>query len=181
MAFLFHRRLAIPLWAFAFVAVALTAPPTATQFPTPPMALFAIAAIGITAIALLMPGPIPWLRTSRAGARVACVYRHPESAGIVVSAGTCVRKHYGPNVTEATDVLDLLRMDDDGGWQMPRPPDVTEPRHGIVTSGARAADAGNTSRATSDHPAAGIAHGGRRFSEAGRPVRQVQENLPHGF
>jgi hypothetical protein len=30
MAFVFHRRLAIPLWAVAFFTVALTAPPPAT-------------------------------------------------------------------------------------------------------------------------------------------------------
>lgn len=121
MAFLFHRRLAIPLWLVALFTVALTAPPTATLSLIPPMTLFAIAGIGIAAIVVLVPAPIAWLRTSRAGAlAVARGSRDPVS--VVVSAGTGVRKRYEPNATGAADVLDLLRMDDDGGWQMPRPP-----------------------------------------------------------
>lgn len=70
MAFIFHRRLAIPLWAVALFAVALTAPPTTTLFPMPPTTVFAIVGLGIAAIVFLVPGPIPWLRTSRALVRV---------------------------------------------------------------------------------------------------------------
>jgi hypothetical protein len=70
MALVFQRRLAIPLWAIAFFTVALTAPPTATLFMMPPTTVFAIVAVGIAAILFLMPGPIPWLRTSRALVRV---------------------------------------------------------------------------------------------------------------
>jgi hypothetical protein len=33
MAFVFHRRLAIPLWVIAFFTTALSAPPTATLSP----------------------------------------------------------------------------------------------------------------------------------------------------
>ena len=69
MAFVFRRRLAIPLWAIAFFTVALTAPPTVTLFLMPPTTIFAIAVVGIAAIVFLMPGSIPWLRTSRARSR----------------------------------------------------------------------------------------------------------------
>ena len=60
MAFVFQRRLAIPLWAVAFFTVALTAPPTATPFLMLPTTVFAIAAVGIAAIVFLMPNSIPW-------------------------------------------------------------------------------------------------------------------------
>ena len=64
MALVFHRRLAIPLWATAFFTVALTAPPPAT-LPVPPTTLFVIAAVGIAAIVFSMPGAIPWLRRKK--------------------------------------------------------------------------------------------------------------------
>jgi hypothetical protein len=66
MALVFPRRLAIPLWAIAFFTAALTAPPTGTLFLMPPTLIFATAAVAIAAIVFLMPGPTPWLRTSRA-------------------------------------------------------------------------------------------------------------------
>ena len=56
MAFVFQRRLAIPLWVVAFFTVALTAPPTATLFLMPPTTVFAIAAVGIAAIVFFTPG-----------------------------------------------------------------------------------------------------------------------------
>ena len=62
MALMFHRRLAIRLWAF------------------------------------------PWLRPSRSLARVRpSIHRDEASAA---------------NGDTAADALDLVRMDDDGGWQM---------------------------------------------------------------
>jgi hypothetical protein len=70
MALLFQRRLAIPLWGIVFFTVALTAPPTATLFLMPPTTVFAIAAVGIAALVLLVPGAIPWIRTPRALVRV---------------------------------------------------------------------------------------------------------------
>ncbi len=70
MAFVSPRRLLIPLSALSFVTVALAAPPTAALFLMPPTTLFAMAAVGIAAIVFLMPGSIPWLRMSRAPARV---------------------------------------------------------------------------------------------------------------
>jgi hypothetical protein len=68
MAFVFHRRLAIPLWAVAFFTVALTSPPAATLLLIHPTTAVAMAAAGIAAIVFLMPGPVPVLRTSRSRA-----------------------------------------------------------------------------------------------------------------
>ena len=122
MAFVLQRRLAIPLWAAAFFAVALTAPPTATLFLMPPTTVLAIAAVGIGAIVFLIPGSIPWLRTSRAVVRaIASRHRDQANAAITITAGTGVRTLDEANRSAANDALDLSRMDDDGGWQMTRP------------------------------------------------------------
>ncbi len=126
MALVFQRRLAIPLWAVAFFTVALTTPPTATLFLMPPTIVFAIAALGIAAIVFLMPGPIPWLRTSGALVRVLSsghrfLFEDQASAAITMAAGTGVPTLDEPNQSAADDALDLVRMDDDGGWQMARP------------------------------------------------------------
>jgi len=121
MAFVFQRRLAIPLWAIAFFTVALTAPPTATLFLMPPTTVFAVAAVGIAAIVFLMPGSIPRLRTSRARVRVLpSRYRDQANAAITMTAGTGMRTLDEQNRSPGNDPLDLSRMDDDGGWQMPR-------------------------------------------------------------
>jgi|RhiMethySRZTD1v2_1073278.scaffolds.fasta_scaffold18157_9 hypothetical protein len=122
MLFVFHRRLAIPLWAVAFFMVAFTTPPTAaTRFLASPATVFAIAAVGIAAIIFLVPGAITRLRASRSLVRVVpSEYPNPACARIVVAASIGVRKLYESDATEAGDALDLIRMDDDGGWQMPR-------------------------------------------------------------
>ena len=92
MAMLFQRRLAIPLWAIACFTLALTAPPSGTLFLMPPTTVFAIAAIGIAAIVLLMPGRIPWLRSSRAPTRVLpSKPRDTRRPAITVAAGTGAR------------------------------------------------------------------------------------------
>jgi hypothetical protein len=120
MALLFQRRLAIPLSAIAFFAVALTAPPTATLILMPPITALAVAAAGIAAIVFLMPGSTPRTRTSRA--RVRSRHRDRTSAAITMTARTGVRTLDEPSRSAADDALDLVRLDDDGGWQMPRPP-----------------------------------------------------------
>jgi hypothetical protein len=128
MAFVFYRRLAMPLWAIAFFTVALAAPPTATLFVLPSTIAFAIAAVGIAAIVFLMQGPIPWLRTSRGLVRVLPYghrrygHRDRATAASTMAAGIGVRTLDEPNRSTADDALDLVRMDDDGGWQMARPP-----------------------------------------------------------
>jgi hypothetical protein len=87
----------------------------------PPATTFAIAAVGIAAIVFLMPGSIPWLRTSRAPVRVLpSRHRDQPSVAITLASGTGVRTLDEPNRSAADDALDLFRMDDDGGWQMPR-------------------------------------------------------------
>jgi hypothetical protein len=122
MVFVSHRRLAIPLWAVAFFTVAVTVPPSAEMFLMPPTTLFAIAAVGIAAIVFLMPPAITFLRTSRSLVRVVpSGYPDSACARIVAAAGAGVRKLHEPNATDADDALDLVRMDDDGGWQMTRP------------------------------------------------------------
>ena len=120
MAVMFQRRLAIPLSAIAVLAVALTAPATA-MFPMPTSAVFAVTALGIAAIVFLMPGSIPRWRTSRAPVRVP-LFRHLDQAkaAITMAAGTGVRTLDETNRRAADDALDLVRMDDDGGWQRPR-------------------------------------------------------------
>lgn len=115
MAFVFHRRLAIPLWAMAFFAVALTAPPPATPF--------LMAVFGGAVIAFTIAGLVPWSRTSRPVAHVVSDRQlDKRSAAISVNRGTCVRTLEEANANTAQDPIDLVRMDDDGGWQMARPP-----------------------------------------------------------
>jgi hypothetical protein len=57
MALVFHRGLALPLWAMVFFAVALTASPLATPF--------LIALLGIAVITFAVGGLVPQLRTAR--------------------------------------------------------------------------------------------------------------------
>ena len=123
MALVFHRTLAVPLWSNAFFTVALTAPATATLFLMPPITAFAIVAVGIAAVVFLTPGAIPWSRTSRALVRILPSGQHDQpSAAITLVAGTGGCTLDEPNRSTADDALDLGRMDDDGGWQMPQPP-----------------------------------------------------------
>lgn len=123
MALMFHRRLALPLWAIAFFAVALAAPPPATLLMMPPNTLFVMALAGIAVLVFAIPSAFPWLRPSRSLARVRpSIHRDEASAGSAKDGGICVRTPDEPNGHTAADALDLVRMDDDGGWQMARPP-----------------------------------------------------------
>ena len=123
MALVFTRRLAIPLWAFAFFVVGLTAPPPATSVLMPPTTLFVIAVVGIALIVLTMRGTIPWLRTSRSLVRVLpSRHRDRTNADVAIAAGAGVLSLDEPNPRAADDAVDSARMDDDGGSQMARPP-----------------------------------------------------------
>src|SRR5687768_10831586 len=107
MAFLFHRRLALPLWAMVFfMTVALAASPPATRFLT---AVLGIGLVGLT-IAVL----IPWRRSSQSMVPVVSQRRRhgKRRAGISVVAGACVRTINDANGNTAEDALDLVRMDD---------------------------------------------------------------------
>ena len=123
MALVFARRLAIPLWAIAFFTVALTVPPPATLFLMSPTTLFVIAVVGIALIVFTVPSAIPWLRRSRSLVLVRpSQHRDRTNAALEMAAGAGVRKLEEPNRRTADDALDSARMDDDGGWQMARPP-----------------------------------------------------------
>ena len=114
MALAFHRRLAIPLWVLAFFAVALTTPGPAT--------LSLIVVLGIAAIAVPIPELVRWLRASPFAAHVPSTgTRRTRVAATAVGAGACEGTPETPGRRTAEDKLDLVRMDDDGGWQMARP------------------------------------------------------------
>ena len=123
MAHMFCRRLALPLWAILLFTVALTAPPPATVL-LPPATLFVIVGVGLASIIFLMPGGIAGSRTSGSLVRVLpSRHRDRATAAVTIAAGTCVGPLDDPNGSAAAaDALDLVRMDDDGGWQMTRPP-----------------------------------------------------------
>jgi hypothetical protein len=123
MGLLVHRRLAIPLSAMALFAIALTAPAGATLLLMPATTVFVVAALGITAMTFWTSRVIPSLRPSRSLAPVPpSGHRDQASEGIVVAGGVCARTLEESNRSAADDALDLVRMDDDGGWQMARPP-----------------------------------------------------------
>ena len=112
MAFVFHRRLALPLAAMAFFAVALIPPPPGTLF---------LMVLGIALMAFTVSG-LARLRTARSAVRVLSHgNRHRPSRPTSAATGFCVRASDEPN-TSSADALDLVRMDDDGGWHMARPP-----------------------------------------------------------
>ncbi len=123
MGLLVHRRLAIPLSAIALFAIALTAPAGATLLLMPATSVFVVAALGITAMTLWTSGAIPSLRPSRSLARVPpSGHGDQGSERVVIAGGICARTLEESNRSAADDALDLVRMDDDGGWQMARPP-----------------------------------------------------------
>ena len=108
MALVFHGRLALPLWAVGLFAVALTAPaPTSL-----------LVALGIMLIAFATPGLVPGLRTSPSIVRIPSGGQRESRHGLSVVACTCVHALDRPKRITAEDALALVRMDDDGGWQM---------------------------------------------------------------
>jgi hypothetical protein len=99
MGLVFHRRLAVRLWAIAFFTVAFAARPPATLLLMPPNTLVVIAVLGIAAIIFTMPGVVPWLGTSRSVVRaVPSRHRHKTSVAITMASGTCVRTSREPAV-----------------------------------------------------------------------------------
>ena|ERR1051326_3589804 len=95
----------------------------ATLLPMPAATVFVVASLGITAMTFWTSRAIPSLRPSRPLVRVPpSGQRDQASEGIVVAGGICARTLEESNRNAADDALDLVRMDDDGGWQMARPP-----------------------------------------------------------
>ncbi len=116
MALVFHRGLAVPLWAIAFFAVVLAAPPR----PVPPVTVL----LGMAVLALTMMAMLQW-RRSRALVHVAPVTRPDRAhAGIIMTTVSARQRGWtvdrAPSAPAPDDALDLVRMDDDGGWQMAR-------------------------------------------------------------
>lgn len=132
MGIVVHRRLAIPLWAVAFFTIALTAPRPAAQVLMPPATLFVMAVVGIAVIIFAMRGTVP-LAASRSAVRAVPGRHRPEATvAITMATGICVRSLDERNQSAADDALELVRMDDDGGWQMPRP--LAKPRSGAAAT-----------------------------------------------
>jgi hypothetical protein len=118
MALVFHRGLAMPLWAIAFFAVAVAAPPR----PMPPIAVL----LGVAVIALTMMAMIQWRRTVPVLVEARLERRADRAhAGIVMrvmTGGVRVRAvDRATSVAEKDDALDLVRRDD-AGWQVARKP-----------------------------------------------------------
>jgi hypothetical protein len=122
MGLLVHRRLAIPLSAIAYFTAAVTAPAVAMLFLTPPATVFVVAALGVTVMVVLTSGASPFFRASRSPVRVAPpAHREWASPRLTMTEGISTRAVDQPNRSAADDALDLVRMDDDGGWQLTSP------------------------------------------------------------
>lgn len=122
MALKFHRGLAIPLWAIAFCAVALSSPSRLLPLVT--------ALLGFALIAPMFMTMVRRLGILRPVMAVAPMTgRDPGGAGLILNGGTGtrVRTVEFPNqarTEEANDALDLVRMDDDGGWRVALDPSL---------------------------------------------------------
>lgn len=88
-----------------------------------------IALLGIAVVACTMPAIVRWLRPSRPLVEVLpAVHQDPAPAGIIMTVGTRTRtldEAIDARTLKADDAADLVRMDDDGGWQ----PALTEGPH----------------------------------------------------
>ena len=113
MALVFHRRLALPLWAMAFFAVALTA--------SPPTRLL-LMILGIALMAFTMSRLAPQLRASPSVVQILSNRKRYRRSAASLAVGACVRTVDEQNRSTPDDAIDLVRMDDDGGWQVARPP-----------------------------------------------------------
>jgi hypothetical protein len=120
MGLVVHGRLAIPLLAIAFFTVAVAVPAAAAPLLIPPTTALVVAALGITAIVFLMSSAIPFLRASHSLVPVRGSGQWEQaSSRITMTGGICTRTLEQPNWSTTDDTVDLVRRDDDGGWQMP--------------------------------------------------------------
>jgi hypothetical protein len=126
MAFMFHRGLAIPLWAIALSAIALT-------LPSHLLPSFTVL-LAVAVIASMMMVMVRWFGTRPTVAVLPVAGRHTRPAGLVVNiaVGAMGIRTSQPTsevpAQESTDVLDLVHMDDDGGWQVALEPSLTGSR-----------------------------------------------------
>jgi hypothetical protein len=110
MAFVADRRWALPLSVMPFLMLGLVAPPT--------MALLPILILGMALMAFTVTGGLSPRRICQSVVRIdSCGDRHTEPAVARVTIATSVRTAEAANGTTAEDALDLVRLDDDGGWQ----------------------------------------------------------------
>ena len=122
MALEFHRGLAIPLWAIAFCAVALSSPSRLLPLVTALLGFALIAPMLMTMVRRL-----GILRPVMAAAPMAGRIRG--GAGPILNGGTGTRVRTVESASqarteEANDALDLVRMDDDGGWRVALDPSL---------------------------------------------------------
>ena len=99
MAFVFDRSLVIPLWVLAFCAVVISAP--MRLMPS------LLMLVGIAIMASTMQAIVRWWRVSR-------------SVVELLPAREQVSRP--PRTQESDDAMDLVRMDDDGGWHIAHGP-----------------------------------------------------------
>jgi hypothetical protein len=95
----FRCGVTLPLWAVASCAAALSAPQRVRPF------LVTFVALGV--IASTMPPILRRFGRLRKGA-------------VVTAGGRSGSLHAATRPLTGDDALDLVRMDDDGGWQMAR-------------------------------------------------------------
>lgn len=112
----FRWGLTLPLWAVVFCAVALSAPERAR----PLLMTF----VGIGVIASTMPTILRRFGPVRTGVEVFAAADDGLLPGeVVITAGRRTRTldaAIDARTMTAEDASDLVRMDDDGGWQMAR-------------------------------------------------------------
>ena len=120
MALVFRRRLALPLWWIVFLTVALA--------PSPPARRILIVIVGIALIAFVLRvlarrlGSLPLIVPA-----VSPRQRDRTTAALSMDGGTSVRTLEELNTNpaaetpDADEAIDLVRGDEDGSWQMPRP------------------------------------------------------------
>jgi hypothetical protein len=110
---MFNRGVMLPVWALVFCALAFT-PPRLTRS--------AIALLGTAVVAGTVPAIVRWWRGARSAAAIlpAARQRRPANGRVVVAAGMRARtldEAIAVRLRPVEDALDLVRMDDDGGWQ----------------------------------------------------------------
>ena len=120
MAFVFRRRLALPLWGIVFLTIALT--------PSPPGSRILIVAVGIAVIAFVLRGlSRQWRPSPLVVPAVSTRQRHRTAVALSMDAGTSVHTLDELNTKpadeapDAHEAIDLVRVHEDGSWQMPRP------------------------------------------------------------